>query len=88
MVTVGSGQGAHGPRCTRLVGAQGSQHLTLSVPTLPNDSVFLPKYLGFAPTAPAEQVPRGTLISLQMKVSRVMLLSGHYVNSQIVFSSV
>lgn len=42
----------------------------------------------FPPTAPAEQVPRGTLISLQIKVSRVVLLSGHFVNSQIVFSSV
>lgn len=74
------------------VGAQGSQHLTLSVPTVPNNSVFLPKCLeikggksrsrhAFLPTAPAEQVPWGTLISLQIKVSRVVLLSGHFVNS-------
>ena len=41
----GSGQGAHGPRCAHLVGAQGCQHLALSVPAVPNDSVFLPKCL-------------------------------------------
>lgn len=44
-VKQGSGQGAHGPRCARLVGTQGSQHLMSSVPTLPNDSVFLPKHV-------------------------------------------